>query len=169
MTKKRTRQGLTSRDRYDRTAEEYTMKTTVQCIIAAALLSLAPWLSTAAPPPGGSDGSVAWKQVNSFPLQALARDFVYSLDGRYAFILTEDQRVLVYDAQGNLLGSIPVDSGVSAIDLAPQGQLLYLIDTEKNITSTLAIDFIVTIDVASSAFKGVDDAPVTIVVFSDFQ
>jgi protein-disulfide isomerase len=145
------------------------MKNTVQCLIIAALLLLAPLLSAAATPPGGSDGSVEWKQVNSFPVPASARDFVYSLDGRYAFILTEDQRVLVYDARGSLLGSIPVDSGVSAIDLAPQGQLLYLIDTEKNITSTLAIDFIVTIDVASSAFKGADDAPVTIVVFSDFQ
>lgn len=145
------------------------MKTIVQCIIAAALLSLAPWLSTAATPPGGSDGSLEWRQVNSFQVPAAARDFVYSLDGRYAFILTEDQRVLVYDTGGNLLGSIPVDTGVSAIDLAPQGQLLYLIDSEKNLTSTLAIDFVVTIDVASSAFKGAVDAPVTIVVFSDFQ
>lgn len=145
------------------------MKTTFQLITAAALLMLTASLAGASTPPDGSDGSLEWRQVNSLQLPAKARDFVYSLDGKYAFVLTEDQRVLVYDLKGNLLGSIPVDAGVSAIDLAPRGQLLYLVDTEKNMTSTLAIDFIVNVDITNAAFKGPVDAPVTIVVFSDFQ
>jgi len=145
------------------------MKKAFQLIAGVAMLTLAAALSQAAAPPGGSDGSLNWRQVNTLQLPTTARDFVYSLDGKYAFILTEDQRVLVYDQRGQLLGSIPVDKGVSAIDLAPQGQVLYLIDTEKNMTSTLAIDFIVNIDITNAAFKGPIDAPVTIVVFSDFQ
>ena len=120
-------------------------------------------------PPNGSDGSLEWRTLSSMELPAKALHFKRSLDGKYLFVLTEDQRVLVYDQQGNLQGSIPVDPGVTNLDIAPQGQLLYLIDTEKQVTSTMAIDFIVDIDVTNSAFKGEIDAPVAIVVFSDFQ
>ena len=120
-------------------------------------------------PSSGTDGSLEWKQLNSLQIPAKAIDFVNSLDGKYVFILTQDHRVLVYDQRGNLQGSIPVEEGVSAIDIAPQGQLLYLIDTEKDLTSTLAINFIVKINTEDSAYKGNVDAPVAIVVFSDFQ
>ncbi len=123
----------------------------------------------ASAPLKGSDGSLEWRTLSSMELPAKALHFKRSLDGKYLFVLTEDQRVLVYDQQGNLQGSIPVDPGVTDLEIAPQGQLLYLIDTEKQVTSTMAIDFIVDIDVTNSAFKGEIDAPVTIVVFSDFQ
>ena len=123
----------------------------------------------ASAPPSGSDGSLEWRTLGSLELPTEAIDFVNSLDGKYTFILTRDHKVLVYDNKGNLQGSIPVEAGVSGLDIAPQGQLLYLIDTEKNKTTTLAIDFRVDIDTTYSAFKGNIDAPVTIVVFSDFQ
>lgn len=117
----------------------------------------------------GSNGSLEWRTLGTLKLPTEAIDFVNSLDGKYTFILTRDHKVLVYDQKGNLQGSIPVAAGVSGLDIAPQGQLLYLIDTEKNQTTTLAIDFVVDIDTTNSAFKGEIDAPVTIVVFSDFQ
>ena len=123
----------------------------------------------ASTPSSGTDGSLEWKQLNSLQIPAKAIDFVNSLDGKYVFILTQDHRVLVYDQRGNLQGSIPVEEGVSAIDIAPQGQLLYLIDTEKDLTSTLAISFVVKINTEDSAYKGNVDAPVAIVIFSDFQ
>ena len=123
----------------------------------------------ASTPASGSDGSLEWRTLSSMDLPAKALHFKRSLDGKYLFVLTEDQRVLVYDQKNNLQGSIPVDPGVTDLDIAPQGQLLYLIDTEKQVTTTMAIDFIVDIDITNSAFKGEVDAPVTIVVFSDFQ
>lgn len=120
-------------------------------------------------PNRGSDGNLEWRVLGNLQLPTKAIDFVNSLDGKYVFILTQDHKVLVYSQKGSLQGSIPVDEGVSAIDIAPQGQVLYLIDTDRNQTTTLAIDFVVSIDTANSAFKGNIDAPVTIVVFSDFQ
>lgn len=132
------------------------------------------FLAAAAPlfastPNRGSDGNLEWSKLGNLQLPTKAIDFVNSLDGKYVFILTQDHKVLVYDQKGSLQGSIPVDEGVSSIDIAPQGQLLYLIDTDKNQTTTLAVNFVVSIDTASSAFKGNIDAPVTIAVFSDFQ
>lgn len=131
------------------------------------LVLAAPLFASA--PNRGSDGNLEWRTLGNLQLPTKAIDFVNSLDGKYVFILTENHKVLVYDQRGNIQGSIPVDTGVSGIDIAPQGQVLYLIDTEKNLTTTLAIDFVVSIDTTNSAFKGKIDAPVTIVVFSDFQ
>ena len=135
--------------------------------VGAVLLTAASVHASA--PEAGSDGSLEWRTLTSMDLPAKALHFKRSLDGKYLFVLTEDHRVLVYDQKNNLQGSIPVDPGVSDLDIAPQGQLLYLIDTEKQVTTTLAIDFIVDIDITNSAFMGEVDAPVTIVVFSDFQ
>lgn len=120
-------------------------------------------------PDKGSDGNLEWRTLTNLDFGAKAIDFVNSLDGKYVFILTRDQRVLVYDQKGTLQGSIPVEAGVTGIDVAPQGQLLHLIDTEKNQTTTLVIDYVVSIDTANSAYKGDIDAPVEIVVFSDFE
>ncbi len=125
--------------------------------------------TNASTPASGSDGSLEWRTLTSMDLPAKALNFKRSLDGKYLFVLTEDHRVLVYDQRNNLQGSIPVEPGVTDLDIAPQGQLLYLIDTEKQITTTLAIDFVVDIDTSNSAYKGKIDAPVTVVVFSDFQ
>lgn len=138
-------------------------------LATAGILLLTAVAANASAPPNGSDGSLEWRTLTSMELPAKPLHFKRSLDGKYLFVLTEDHRVLVYDQRNNLQGSIPVDPGVTNLDIAPQGQLLHLIDTEKQVTSTIAIDFIVDIDITSSAFKGEIDAPVTIVVFSDFQ
>jgi hypothetical protein len=138
-------------------------------LVASVIALLTVTSTSASTPASGSDGSLEWRTLTSMDLPAKALHFKRSLDGKYLFVLTEDHRVLVYDQRNTLQGSIPVDPGVTDLDIAPQGQLLYLIDTEKQVTTTLAIDFVVDIDTSNSAYKGNIDAPVTVVVFSDFQ
>ena len=138
-------------------------------LVVSAIALLTVMSTNASTPASGSDGSLEWRTLTSMDLPAKALHFKRSLDGKYLFVLTEDHRVLVYDQRNTLQGSIPVDPGVTDLDIAPQGQLLYLIDTEKQVTTTLAIDFVVDIDTSNSAYKGNIDAPVTVVVFSDFQ
>lgn len=146
------------------------MGTSTKLYAASLLLLLFTTTSViAAMPDKGSDGNLEWRKLTNLKFGAEAIDFVNSLDGKYVFILTRDQRVLVYDQKGTLQGSIPVEAGVTGIDVAPQGQLLHLIDTEKNQTTTLLIDYVANIDTANSAYKGDIDAPVEIVVFSDFE
>jgi hypothetical protein len=157
-------------EKYPTLAQESNMKNFRNVVLSVAgTLLFTAGTSHSSAPPNGSDGSLEWRTLSSMELPAKALNFKRSLDGKYLFVLTGDQRVLVYDQQGTLQGSIPVDPGVTDLDIAPQGQLLYLIDTEKQVTTTMAIDFIVDIDITNSAFKGEVDAPVTIVVFSDFQ
>jgi hypothetical protein len=117
-----------------------------------------------------SDSSgVQWQVANSWKLPGKPIDLVYSLDGQRVFILTDQQQVLVYAADGNLLGKISVKKGVSSIDIAPRGERLYLLNDKDNSFTDLSVDFVVDIDITGSPFLGKVDAPVTITVFTDFQ
>ena len=117
----------------------------------------------------GQNEHVEWKAVQSWPTGNRTLDMVHSLDGKYIFILNDKQQVQVYNRQGQLQGSIPVSKGVSAIDIAPQGEMLYLIDNDNNSFTAVSISFVVNIDTADSPFKGPVNAPVTIAVFTDFE
>ncbi len=117
----------------------------------------------------GQDDRVQWKQLSDLQLPVKPLDIAYSLDGNYAFILTSSKQILVYNQQGKLQGRIPVDEGVSAIDISPRGEFLYLVDSKDNRLSTLAVDFIVDIDTSYSPTKGAANALVTLAVYSDFE
>lgn len=120
-------------------------------------------VNTAAP------SKIDWNVEKTWNLPAKPLDIVYSLDGKRVFILTDQHTVLVYDNLGELTGSIPVDKGVSAIDIAPRGEKLFLINQETKAFSDLTIDFVADINTAGSPFLGSATAPVTIVLFTDFE
>ncbi len=141
-----------------------------QTITACALLmlSFSPSLAFAATDTQGSS-KIQWKVEKSWKLPSTPLDIVYTLDGKRVFILTDQKEILAYSANGELLGAIPVDKGVSAIDIAPRGEKLYLINQGENSFSDLSVSFIVNIDTTGSPFLGNANAPVTIAVFTDFE
>lgn len=106
---------------------------------------------------------------NSWKLPSKPLDIVYSLDGRKVFILTDQNQVLVYAVAGDLLGKINVEKGVSAIDIAPRGEKLYLVNEKDNSFTDLSVDFIIDIDITGSPYLGKENAPVTIAIFTDFE
>ncbi|MBU0945805.1 MAG: hypothetical protein KJ804_06460 [Proteobacteria bacterium] len=141
-----------------------------QTITACALLMLSfpPSLVFAATDTQGAS-KIQWQVEKSWKLPSTPLDIVYSLDGKRVFILTDKNEVLAYTDTGELLGSIPVDKGVSAIDIAPRGEKLFLINQAENSFSDLSVSFIVNIDTTGSPFLGNENAPVTIAVFTDFE
>lgn len=143
----------------------------LKCIIPgmASLIMAITSPTFAATATNGQNDRVQWNQLSDLQLPDKPMDIAYSLDGNYAFILTNSKQIMVYNQKGKLQGRIPVDEGVSAIDIAPRGEFLYLIDSKDNRLSTLAVDFIVDIDTSDSPIKGKIDAPVTVAIFSDFE
>ena len=121
------------------------------------------------PSSAGAAGGVDWEVQASWKLDVKPLDLVQSLDNQKVFILGDDNNVYMYSAQGEKLATIPVDKGVSAIDIAPRGEMLYLINGQENSYTSLAISFITPIDITGSPFLGDDNAPVVLAVFSDFQ
>ncbi len=109
-----------------------------------------------------------WSVVQQLELPVAAKSVVHSLDGKLTFFLT-DNSVLVYDQLGKLQGTIPIENGVSAIDIAPRGELLFLVNEKNKTYTAISINFIQEINVAGSPYVGLENAPVTLVVFTDFQ
>jgi predicted DsbA family dithiol-disulfide isomerase len=107
--------------------------------------------------------------IGTWKLNVTPLDFVQSLDNQLVFVLGDDSKVHIYSVDGGVeKGSIPVAKETVAIDIAPRGEMLYLVDSNKTYTA-LDISFAQDIDTTGSPFIGKKDAPVTLVVFSDFQ
>ncbi len=137
------------------------------CCLATLLITAS--VSAQTMPETGQDKRVEWKTVQTWPTAGKILSMVHSLDGKFVFLLNDKQQVQVYNSQGQLQGSIPVAEGVSSIDIAPQGETLYLINNTTQFFTSIAISFIVDIDITGSPFKGPADAPVTITLFTDFE
>lgn len=114
-------------------------------------------------------GEVEWQAKSQWKMDAKPLDMVHTLDNQKVYILGDDQKVHVFSTEGQKLGSVPVDKGVTAIDIAPRGELLYLINGQEKTFTSLAVSFVTPIDVSGSPFLGREDAPVVLAVFSDFQ
>ncbi|MFT5701670.1 MAG: protein-disulfide isomerase [Desulforhopalus sp.] len=139
-------------------------------IFTGCLLSLAiATQANAELPQSGKDNFVEWNVVNKWSIGARTLDMVHSLDGKFVYVLTNKKQVKVFDNTGKLQGSIPVASTVSAIDIAPQGELLYLIDNATNQFQAISVAFVHTINTKGSPFEGPADAPVTLTLFTDFE
>jgi len=141
-----------------------------QSIAACAILMFSFSTTTALAAADAKGSSKIQLQVEkTWKLPEKPLDIVYSLDGKRVFILTAQEQVLVYKANGELLGKIDVEKGVSAIDIAPRGEKLFLINQKKNSFTDISVDFVVNVDVAGSPFVGNANAPVTLAVFTDFE
>ncbi len=119
--------------------------------------------------PANSSTTLLASSLATWKLSVTPVDFAQSLDNKLIFVLGDDNKVHIYStADGQELGAVPVAKETIAIDIAPRGEMLFLVDSNKNYTA-LDISFAQDIDTAGSPFLGNKNAPVSLVVFSDFQ
>lgn len=137
------------------------------CGIIAAVLAAVPVSVISATQK--STPELLFEQNRNWQLPYPPADIVQSVDGKYVFILTDNHKLLIYEANGQLKGSVDVSPGVTAIDSDARGENILLIDKEKNTFQSFSIDFVTNVDISGAPFKGKADAPVTMVVFSDFE
>jgi len=105
----------------------------------------------------------AWQTAET-PV-AMAR----SGDGRWTFVLTAGHQVLVMGEEGRQEAAIPVADSITAIEVSAAGDQLFLLDPQRREIQTVSLTFAKDIEISGSPFLGMAKAPVTIVVFSDFQ
>ena len=114
-------------------------------------------------------GDLNWTVQANWSLPAKPLDLVHSLDNKKVFILTADNKVHIFAADGRKLGEMEVEPDTVAIDIAPRGEMLYLINGRTNTFTAMDIGFSQQIDITGAPVRGKADAPVTLVVFSDFE
>jgi hypothetical protein len=96
-------------------------------------------------------------------------DVAVSPDGEKLYILTDNGNILIYSAKGKLTDTLKVDKDINAIRVSRTGDVLFLSSQKSKQVQVVLLDFIQNIDISGSPFKGPDNAPVVIAVFSDFQ
>ena len=119
-----------------------------------------------------SHAEVEMTVARTLTLEETPVDTALSASGKYIFVLTDKGKLLVYTPDGKLSEMIPVDKSIDSIRPAPPGareEILFLVSSKKKTVQLAVLDFVKDINVAGSPFKGAADAPVTIVLFTDFQ
>ena len=96
-------------------------------------------------------------------------DVVVSRDGNLTFVLTDNGNVLIYNLTGTLTDTIKIGPHVDQIEIGPTGERLFATSRQNKTVEIITLDFIHEINTLGSPSKGPQEAPVVIVVFSDFQ
>jgi len=112
---------------------------------------------------------VEWNINKTLKLDAQPLDVAVSQNGNSIFVLTESGKILIYSSDGNLKDKIDVGNHVDQIKSGPGEEWLFLSSRKNKTIEILHVDFIQDIDISGSPFKGTENAPVVIAVFSDFQ
>ena len=116
-----------------------------------------------------ASAEVDWQIQKTLNLQSAPIDMTVSAGGSYLLVLTEDGTVHVYSSSGALKGRIQAGKDISSIAAGPTDDIFYVKNTKAKTVQRIAIDFIYDFNLKDSPFKGNPDAPVSIVVFSDYQ
>ncbi|XOF35164.1 MAG: YncE family protein [Candidatus Electrothrix sp. YB6] len=85
---------------------------------------------------------IDWSVSKTWTISSAPSDFSVSFDKKKIFTLEDDQKVHIYadSFNGRRLGTIDVAPGTVAFDIAPRGEMLYLVDSAKNYTA-ISIDY----------------------------
>lgn len=118
---------------------------------------------------GTALADLSWKTFKELNLEKEPLDVAASADGQSVFVLVPGE-IVVYSLVGNEVEKkIPVDKAFDRITYSPKLHALVLTGSGSKILSILKLHDIYDLDLSGLPFKGPENAPVTIVVFSDYQ
>jgi hypothetical protein len=116
----------------------------------------------------------AWGEVDANILRTLKTDgkpldIEVSADGARIFVLVDGGRILIYSAAGALEETLELDGPADSIALSAKSDLLYAVSEAGGTVQVLRLEFVQKISYEGSPTKGLQNAPVAIAVFNDFQ
>jgi protein-disulfide isomerase len=112
---------------------------------------------------------VDWKIVKDLDLKASPLDVAPSMDGKWLFILTPGEVQIFSIPTGTVTDRIPVDKDFDRISPLPRPGMLTITSNVKKALQVIVFEPVYKIDVDGLPFKGPEEAPVSIVVFDDYQ
>ncbi len=118
---------------------------------------------------GPADGKVAWQSLSSMEMTKEFRDITSTMDGQWTFILTAKGDILIYSSAGKLEDTIRTEGSFDSISCSAAGDKLFLSTRSEGTLRVLSLEFLKQIDAQGSPFQGPPEAPIEIIVFTDFQ
>lgn len=118
---------------------------------------------------GQASAALEWQLQKPLELKQSPLAMVSSPDGKRLYVLGEQGRIEVFNAQGRRETEIPIPFKAEGLDISADGKRLYLKEAGKKRLQVIALEERFTIPLGGSPSKGAADAAVAVVVFSDFQ
>jgi hypothetical protein len=134
-------------------------------ILFLAFLSVASWTLF----PESPEAATEWTVLKTLDLNAPPLDVAPSLDGQWIFILAPGEVQIYSVREGKITDHIPVDKDFDRIASLPRDNVLTISSSAKKTIQIVMLQPVHAIDVTNTSFKGPRDAPVTLVVFDDYQ
>jgi len=103
------------------------------------------------------------------PLGKTPLDIAQSVSDGRLFVLLEGGTVQILSATGQIQERFQADPDVTTLEVSPDGKRLYLGNAKRNELQLIDLLVVYELPVNNSATKGPADAPVTLVLFDDFQ
>ncbi len=134
-------------------------------VLISAFLLAASW--TFSPPIVQAD--LEWRTVKELDLKSAPLDMAPSADGQWLFILAPGE-ILVYSVQEEkVIQQIPVDRDFDRIASLPRANTLTIASSAKKSLQIILLESVYKIDLSGVPFRGPQEAPVTVAVFTDYQ
>jgi hypothetical protein len=112
---------------------------------------------------------IEWKRIRQMNLPAQPLDIATAPDHQWIFVLVPGE-VLVYAfGEDKTTKRIPVDKNLDQITYAVKSKSLILTSRSTGKLEIIQLERIYSLDISDLPFKGSEDSPVTIAVFSDYQ
>ncbi len=119
--------------------------------------------------PVPAQAEVEWSVTRQLDVGAVPLDVAVSQDGKMMFVLVPREVIVYGTDEANVIARIPVEEGFDRITHSVKDNTLILTDRTSNVLHMIQLEEVYTFDVSYLAFRGAAEAPVTIVVFSDYQ
>ncbi len=135
-------------------------------IVIGAILALFPLAFVL---PQNVFAEVEWTLKKQLKLEVAPRDVAPSADGKWIYVLTPGE-ILVYSVvEDKVVKHIPVDKTFDHITYSASDGTLIASSNAEKILKLIQLEVIQHFSMEGLPFKGPQNAPVTLAVFSDYQ
>jgi len=112
---------------------------------------------------------LSWKIISELALDGEPLDIAAAADGQTLFVLVPGEIVVYSVGEKEIKQKIPVGKDVNRITYAPALHALVVSSGQSKALQILKLQDIHQLDLSGLPFRGPEDAPVTVVVFSGYQ
>ena len=110
-----------------------------------------------------------WNVIQTFNLKDPPLDVAFSTSRNKVFVLTDKGQIQVYEPNGTLNETMDVGKEFDRFWHIQGSDVLVLSSREKKTVRIVELNFVEQIDTSGSPFRGPENAPVVVAVFSDFE
>ena len=112
---------------------------------------------------------VEYNVLKTYKLEDQPVDMAFSATRNEIYVLNPKGELLIYAANGRLTEKINVGKVYNRLQLIQGSDVLFLSSRTGKTIQVIQLEFVQKIDTSGSPYKGSENAPVVIAVFSEFQ